>query len=153
MHSHRTKKPCTITAESAVPFYGILKNYEWVDGYLLSVELQNDLSRLESERTALKGLKSSKKSFLEELRQSHAAYQRRREDAIARFLADHWGPDPLRTLEGYAEMKHIPAYFSWEELERSVAQLPDDGIDEPERAVKLKKIEGKIGDMKAELTI
>lgn len=62
----------------AVPFYGVLSSYEWVDEFVQITEIKAKIRQLRRKKKRIIDMNPTKKAFLEQLKKEYAEIQSRR---------------------------------------------------------------------------
>lgn len=141
-------------SKSDVPFYPALDRYEWVDDYLKSLEIQDEIRRLRDRKKALRRTSSTKTDYKRRLKESFDAFQARRQQFLRNFLKkNERSNDPFGRFErGGPLQQYFGPSISWEEVAAAADQLDvSGGITDSRRDKELESIEKNLAQLKEQL--
>lgn len=148
-----------ILPETQVPFYGVLKSYDWALDYARCQEASTKIGELEHERRRIKKIKPAKSEIMANVRESfERGYLPRRKEILQKFLLENWeSQDPFRYAERlgsqYGNRRALEPLITLQEIETAIDELEikEETITAKKRGKALEKIDKTIAGFKAEI--
>ncbi|MBF0397977.1 MAG: hypothetical protein HQK78_14450 [Desulfobacterales bacterium] len=144
----------SIIPNNAIPFYDMLKGYEWTHDFVRTEELQDELSLLRKEREKLVSQPISNDDFLELLKEQWQKFEYERILSLKKELEQHKIVSSFtrNVFECFRQKNSVPdpIIFSFKDVKAAVEMMVD-GVPIQEKNSQIADIECKIEAIKAEI--
>ena len=145
------------------PNYDALKNFEWIDDYLQSIEIRKEIKFLGEKKSEIRKLQAAKEDMVARFRESWESYEKRRIEYLAHNILGKMSSasiDPFSRLMATSlhdlKMKRVTAKLDWADIEKALdiifAEQSDETLTDQERVKRLTELDNAIDQLKAQLT-